>query len=786
MTNYEKLGAFYLGRDPDGETVLYDSRDLVTHGVVLGMTGSGKTGLCIAMLEEAAMDDIPAVIIDPKGDIANLLLAFPDLAPADFEPWVDPDEARRKNLSPSELAKDTATLWKSGLAQWEQGPERIRTFREKVEINVFTPGSTAGIPLSLLGQLTAPSAALLADAEALADRIEGTVASLLSLIGEKAESHDREFVFLSTTLQHAWHRGQSLDLESLLRLLQKPEFEKIGVLDLESFYPASERLKLVLALNALLASPSFSVWRQGPPLDAETLLHAPSGQPRLSILSLAHLNDSERMFVTTLVLQEMIGWMRQQPGTSSLRAMLYMDEVFGFLPPTANPPSKKPLLTLLKQARAHGLGTLLATQNPVDLDYKALSNMGTWFLGRLQTERDQQRVLDGLLSASGSGLNRKELETTLASLPKRNFLLHNVHEPGGPRLFQVRWVMSYLRGPLQKEQIRQLMDPVRHRFEASAPPAPRPAAPPKKTAQTPPASSRPPIASEVEERFAPGTGDITYLPHLLEEARVTYVSRKHRREHSQTLRRLHLFDSSGLEEIEPLPETTPLGEKPVPGAAFAEAPAEATRATTYRDAAQAFADSIYQEKRGTLFYSPLLKTASEINEPEGDFRQRLAHRAREIRDAAAKALKKKYAARAATIEKRLRTAEDRVAREKAEARSSQIQAGLSLVGTLFGALLGGQKKLTGTTLRRGRSSAGSATRAWKQSSDVGRAKEKVDDLENELAALEKELQAEVAKLETTHAPTALELETLSIRPYKKDIQVPTPTLLWIPHAGSHS
>ncbi len=240
--------------------------------------------------------------------------------------------------------------------------------------------------------------------------------------------------------------------------MQSPPFERVGVLDLESFYPAKDRQALAMTLNNLLASPGFAAWTEGEPLDVARLFHTAEGKPRLSILSIAHLDDRERMFFVTLLLGELVAWMRAQPGTQSLRALLYMDEVMGFLPPSAAPPSKAPMLTLLKQARAFGLGVVLATQNPVDLDYKALGNAGTWFLGRLQTERDQARVLDGLEgsdAARGGGFDRAEMGRLLAGLGKRVFLLHSVHEEK-PILFGTRWALSYLRGPLTREEIARL------------------------------------------------------------------------------------------------------------------------------------------------------------------------------------------------------------------------------------------------------------------------------------------------------------------------------------------
>jgi len=461
---FEALGSFYLGRRNDpaqagGEAIpfLYDSRDLVTHAVCVGMTGSGKTGLCLALLEEAAIDGVPAILIDPKGDLGNLMLAFPDLEPTDFRPWINEEDAARANRTPDEYAADQAALWRSGLAKWGQGPDRIRMFREKTDIAIFTPGSPGGIPVNVLASFDAPHG--ITDGADLAERARSAASSLLGLTGSTADPvQSREGILLTAILVSAWKEGRGMSLEAVIESIQRPPFDKVGVLDIETFYPAKERFALVMGLNNILASPAFASWRQGPPLEIPSLLYTPDGKPRLSIFSIAHLDDSERMFFVSLLLNEVLAWTRSQTGTTSLRAILYMDEIFGYLPPTANPPSKRPMLTLLKQARAFGLGVVLATQNPVDLDYKALSNAGTWFIGRLQTERDKARVLDGLQGASAGGsFNRAEMESLLAGLGKRVFLMKNVHEEV-PVVFETRWVMSYLCGPLSRDRIRVLMD----------------------------------------------------------------------------------------------------------------------------------------------------------------------------------------------------------------------------------------------------------------------------------------------------------------------------------------
>jgi len=467
-SDYEKLGQFYLGREYDLEKkssadrslVLYDSKDLVTHAIVVGMTGSGKTGLCIDLIEEAAIDGVPAIAIDPKGDLTNLLLTFPDLRPEDFRPWINEDDAAREGLSADDFAKQQAELWRNGLASWGEDGERIRRLKAAADFAIYTPGSTAGIPVSIVRSFAAPPAALREDAELFRERVATTATSLLALVGIAADPvKSREHILLSTLFTAAWTAGQDLDLTALVNQVQKPPMGRIGALDLEKFYPAKDREDLALRINGLIAAPGFAGWLEGEPLDVGAFFRSSAGKPRVSIFSIAHLSDAERMFFVALLLNEIYGWIRTQSGTTSLRAILYMDEIFGYFPPVAEPPSKRPMLNLLKQARAFGLGVVLATQNPVDLDYKGLANTGTWFLGRLQTDRDKQRVLDGLegaAAAQSASFDRKSMEELLAGLTTRVFLMNNVHEDG-PVVLESRWAMSYLRGPLTRDQIKVLM-----------------------------------------------------------------------------------------------------------------------------------------------------------------------------------------------------------------------------------------------------------------------------------------------------------------------------------------
>ncbi|MFO1010292.1 MAG: DUF87 domain-containing protein [Planctomycetota bacterium] len=472
MQDFEKLGVFYLGREHDldrgvakEELVLYDAKDLTTHALCVGMTGSGKTGLCLGLLEEAAIDGIPALVIDPKGDLANLLLAFPALSPADFLPWIDADAARRASLTPEAFAAAEAAKWKEGLARSGQDGARIQRLKDAADVVVYTPGSTAGLPVSILSSLQAPAPEVRDDGELFQERIASTVTGLLGLLGVDADPiQSREHILLSTIVARAWSEERDLDLAALIHAIQEPPVAKIGVLDVEAFFPAKERFQLAMRLNNLLASPSFASWLEGEPLDVGRALYTEDGKPRVAIYSIAHLSDAERMFFVSLLLNQTLGWVRRQTGTSSLRALLYMDEIAGYFPPVANPPSKAPLLTLLKQARAFGLGVVLATQNPVDLDYKGLANCGTWFLGRLQTERDKLRVLDGLEGAAqGAGdaaFDRATMDQTLSRLGKRVFLMNNVHE-SRPVVFETRWTLSYLRGPMTRTEVKRWMDPLR-------------------------------------------------------------------------------------------------------------------------------------------------------------------------------------------------------------------------------------------------------------------------------------------------------------------------------------
>jgi len=817
MPDFEKLGVFYLGREydltarqPGAELLLYDAKDLVTHAVCVGMTGSGKTGLCLGLLEEAAIDGIPALIVDPKGDLGNLLLTFPELRGQDFLPWINEEDARRKGLTAEAYADKQATLWKEGLASWGQDGERIARLRAAADFAIYTPGSTAGLPLSILSSFAAPGPAVASDPELLAERAAATATGLLALLGIEADPlQSREHILLASILQHEWRAGRDLGLAGLIQMIQTPPVDRIGVFELEAFFPAKERFALAMKVNGLLAAPGFATWLEGEPLDVGRLLYTPEGRPRVAIVSIAHLSEDERMFLVSLLLTQLVSWMRAQPGTASLRALFYMDEIFGFFPPVANPPAKAPLLTLLKQARAYGLGIVLATQNPVDLDYKGLANTGTWFIGRLQTERDVERVLDGLagVAAGAAGrFDRRRMSELLAGLGQRIFLMNNVHDDA-PVIFETRWVMSYLRGPLTREQIKRLMQERRAAQTAVSPAAaprvapsrpltrrppvpqhvPTPAAPPAAAgghAQGPP--TLPPQIPQVYlplPEGAPAGGTLVYEPMLIAAGRLFYANARVGVATQKEVTRLVPFSSG------PTPVAWDNGRETAvapaqlerfshEGALFAGLPREAAVTRSYSAWSAAFKDWLYRNQVLTLWKSPATGLVSSPDEGERDFRIRVQQSQREQRDQLVARLRQKYAARIATLEDRLRRAETAVQREKEQAGQQKVQAAISLGATLLAAL-GGRRALNRSTLGRATTTARGAGRVMKEHQDIARAGQNVEALRARLAALQDELDVEVARA-AAGDPQAEALETIELRPRKSDIAVELLALAWVP------
>jgi hypothetical protein len=801
---YEKLGAFFLGKEYDLDTrtrhddlVLVDAKDFTTHAVIIGMTGSGKTGLGIGLLEEAAIDHIPVIAIDPKGDLGNIALTFPSLSPGDFRPWIDPQQATTAGQTPEAFAEAQAALWSKGLAGWGQDGERIQRLRDAADVSIYTPGSSAGRPISLLRGFTAPPPIVRDDVEAFAERVNATATGLLALLGIDADPiTSREHILLSNILAHAWQQGTDLDLALLIGAIQSPPFAQIGVMPVDSVFPAKDRSAFAMRLNNLLAAPGFQAWMQGEPLDAASLFYTPAGKPRVSVVSIAHLGDAERMFFVTMLLADIIAWMRQQPGTGSLRAILYIDELFGYMPPVANPPSKQLLLTLLKQARAFGLGVVVATQNPVDLDYKGLSNTGLWFIGRLQTERDKARVMDGLAGASGGApFDRAAMERTISGLGKRVFLMHSVHE-NAPTTFETRWAMSYLAGPMTREQIRRLRDAGVEATPATAPTTPvalqaavwSPAAATTAAAAPAPANgpARPPILPpDITQVWLPArSANATWHPAVLGVADVTY-----------TQARLGVAEQRRGAWLAPLDEdmlaldwgtagevdvdVNALGRDAQPGAAFDPVPSLAANPKSYAAWSRALQKFVSTNDGVTLYQSKALKLVSHVGEGEGAFRARLQLAAREAGDARVEATRKKYAARLQAAAEKVRRTEAAIETHEARATQAKLDSAISIGSAVLGALFG-RKKVSASTLGKAGTAARSMGRAQSQSGNVARATETFEAAQQELADLEARVAEELQLEAAAYDALAEQLEEITVRPKSSDVHVQFVALAWVP------
>ncbi|MFN2447066.1 MAG: ATP-binding protein [Vicinamibacterales bacterium] len=833
--DFEQLGLFYLGRraDPDTHDVgevplLYDSADLVTHAVIVGMTGSGKTGLGIGLIEEAAIDGLPVIAIDPKGDLPNLMLTFPGLTASEFAPWVNEQEARAVGQDREAVAQHEADRWARGLAEWGQDGRRVERFKHAADFALYTPGSATGRQLSIVRSFAAPSHAVVQDAELLAERVATAATSVLTLAGMPAEPmRSREHILIATLLGEAWRASRDLDLPALIAQVQTPPLTRVGVLELEAFYPAAQRFALAVQLNNLLAAPGFEAWLQGEPLDIDRLLYTADARPRVSIVTLAHLNDAQRMFFVALLLNELLAWMRAQRGTSSLRALVYFDELVGFLPPVANPPSKAPLLRLLKQARAVGLGCVLSTQNPVDLDYKALANAGTWMLGRLQTERDKARVLEGLegaAAAAGAGLDRARMDTLLSGLQKRMFLLHNVHDRE-PIVFQTRWTLSYLRGPLGRDEIRRLAAEGHRETEAAdgaaahagdgsdhtsaaAVPSPAPAAGARNSRvadalashPAPPELERDPVARangrqdgpvtapvlapDIVQYFAPGDGAV-WTPVILGSLRLEYADAKLGIDETSDVTVFTPVISGPLPvdwEHATLADFSPADLSATPATTtrpFAPLPSKATQAKSYVTWSKALARWAARSQGLELRRCRHVGLTSRADESAREFALRVQIACREARDAAVGKVREKFRPKLATLDAKIRRAEQMSAREAEQATDSKVQAGVSVAATIFGALLG-RKAVTASTLGRATTAARGMSRMGREAADVSRAQDTLATLEAQRAALGAEAEDAMQAVAAEFVEANATIETVVVKPRRGGVSVQLLALVWMP------
>jgi hypothetical protein len=829
-------GKFYLGRLYDAgegktrdQTLWYDPADLTTHAVVVGMTGSGKTGLCISLLEEAALQGIPALMIDPKGDITNSLLHFPGLAPQDFEPWVNPDQARREGKTLQQFAAEAAQAWREGLTQWDIPLERLSALKNAVQFTVFTPGSDAGLPVSIVDSLKAPRIAWEGNQELLREKISSTVTALLGLVGftDVDPIRSREHILLANIFETAWSRGKDLDLGELIMQAQNPPFEKLGVFDVNQFFPEKERFNLAMLLNNILAAPAFQSWVEGQPLDIPALLFMPDGRPRHSIFYIAHLSDTERMFFVTLLYAAVETWMRSQAGSPGLRAIVYFDEISGYLPPISNPPSKQSILRMLKQARAFGVGQILVTQNPVDVDYKALANAGTWFIGKLQTEQDKARLLDGLESAMAGGLDRSEYDRLISSLGKRVFLLHNVHEQH-PLTFQTRWAMNYLAGPLSRLQIPRL-NQLAGAAAASAPQASRFVQPPQGEAAWPsldqfqpipiageePASAvkvkagdwqvsegsltRPALPAGVREYFLPNNRTLSqalnaagqevseevtglgllYRPAVLGQVSIRFLNRIYHLE--TTLLRTVIdpapdrrgaahWDQVLVHAVDP----HSLDGQPAPEARFSDLEAPFSEARLMAALQKDFVDWAYRTTQVTVRAHEALKVYAGPDVSTAEFRRLVADAARAGRDEEQRKIVDLFNRRIQALDTKL----SREERELDEDRSELSQRKIEEAGTNIENLL---SLLSKRSHRRLSTSLTKRRLTEQAKSDVDESVDAISEMKEQLSTLVAEREAAFASVQEKWSSLANEISEITLAPFRKDVLLELFGVAWLPY-----
>ena len=784
--DYEKLKLFYIGKEKVDENnsipLVYKNKDLRTHAAIIGMTGSGKTGLGISLLEEAAIDNIPSIIIDPKGDMGNLLLTFPELKGSDFEPWIEEQDAINNGLTLKEQAQKTADLWKNGIEGDFQSAQRIQKLKESADYTIYTPGSTAGVQISILSSFKAPSKEVLEDNDLLVSLVNSTVSSILSLIDEKSDSSSKESILISSIFMNYYSSGKDLTLEELISLIVTPPFAKVGIFDLETFFKQDDRLKLALKLNTIIANPAFKSWIEGEPLEISNLLYDENGKAKVSIFSIAHLNDSQRMFFVSLLLNQMVSWMRRQEGTSSLKALLYMDEIFGYFPPSANPPSKQPMLTLLKQARSFGVGIILSTQNPVDIDYKGLSNIGTWFIGRLQTKQDKEKVIDGLSSASEGTLDKAELMNLLSNLEKRTFILKNINEEG-IKVFKTRWALSYLKGPISKEDIKKLMSEKIKNFTPASPKEDKP-----KEIRTEAIikneekSLKPIIANIIEQKYLYSSQNNSYYlqPYLLCSCNVHFVNTSK----GIDLEEAHCFKiyldaktkEIDFEEKENLLANS-FENKERLNSSYYEIPTFIQNEKELKSIEKEFSDYMYRNNKLTLFKNDSLKLISKQNESLTDFKIRLQDRLNEKIDEEIEKLQTKFKKLDDSLDDKLNKLYEKLEKEEQQASSTTTETLISIGSSLLGAFFG-KSLLNKTNIGKVATSAKGAGKIIKERNDVKYVEQEIDEIQLDIKELEKNLEIEIEKINTENQISNFEIEEIFIKPRRSDVFNVKLALLW--------
>ena len=783
--DYEKLKLFYIGKEELAKDVytplVYKNKDLLTHAAIIGMTGSGKTGLGISLLEEAAIDNIPSIIIDPKGDMGNLLLTFPNLQGSDFEPWIEEQDAINNGVTLKEHAQNTANLWKKGIEGDFQNIQRIEKLKNAADFTIYTPGSNAGVQISILSSFKAPSREVLEDNDLLVSLINSTVSSILSLIEEKNDSISKESILISSIFMNYYSAGKDLNLEQLISLIVTPPFEKVGIFDLETFFAQDDRLKLALKLNTIIANPSFKSWIEGETLDISNLLYDENGKAKVSIFSIAHLNDSQRMFFVSLLLNQMVSWMRRQEGTSSLKALLYMDEIFGYFPPSANPPSKQPMLTLLKQARSFGVGIILSTQNPVDIDYKGLANIGTWFIGRLQTKQDKEKVIDGLSSASEGKIDKNEIENLLSNLEKRTFIMKNINEDG-IKVFKTRWALSYLKGPISKDDIKKLMINKINQSDSKVIENDLEKEIPKLHIPKVEQSLKPIITSNINQKYLYTSQNNSYYlqPYLTFSCNIHFINTEKAIDlETNESFKIYLDENMkdiNFEEKEQL-ENASFEEKERANSSYYALPIFVQNEKEIKSIEKDFSDYIYRDTKLTLYKNDALKIVSKQDETLSDFKIRLQDRLNEKIDEEVEKLQIKFQKSNDSIEDKLSNLYEKLEREEQQSSATTTDTLISIGTSLLGAFFG-KSALTKTNIGKVASSAKGASRILKERNDIKYVEADILQLQEEQKTLQKILEDEIKKINTSNLSSNYEIEEIFIKPKRSDIYNIKLELLW--------
>ncbi|WP_066402878.1 ATP-binding protein [Aliarcobacter cryaerophilus] len=779
--DYEKLKLFYIGKEKiDGQItpLVYQNKDLLTHAAIIGMTGSGKTGLGITLLEEAAIDAIPSIIIDPKGDMTNLLLNFPELNPSDFEPWLDDSEVSNSGGTKEELAIKVSNSYKEGIQRDFQDLSRVKKLKDSADFTIYTPGSSAGVQVSILSSFKAPTIEILEDMELFSNIINSTVHSILSLIDNKSDETSKESILLASIFTNYFKEQKDLTLEELITLIVTPPFSKIGVFDLETFFPQSDRLKFALKINTIIASPSFSSWLEGESLDISKMLYSQSGKAKVNIFSIAHLNDSQRMFFVTILLNQILAWMRRQEGTTSLKALLYMDEIFGYFPPQANPPSKQPMLILLKQARSFGIGVILSTQNPVDIDYKGLSNIGTWFIGRLQTKQDIEKVIDGLSSASENGLNKQELSLALGTLAKRNFIMKNINEES-IKTFETRWALSYLKGPLSKDAIKKLMENKKNNstknLEEKNSEVNEPFIDVSK------GKSKPIIVSNIKEKYIYSSQNNAYYMqgYLLFSCNVHYLytlKNVDLKEHINF--KIYLDEKASQINFDEREDvlTDTFDEKEKPNSFYYELPSFIQNEKELKLLERDFTDYVYRNFKLTLYKNDTLKISSKQYESLDDFKIRIQDRLNEQIDEKIENLKQKFEKENTILEQKISKLFEKLKKEEQDSLSATTNSIISIGTSILGAFFGKSSK-TAIVSKVATSSRG-VSKALKERSDIKTVQGEIDALQSLQDGLEEKLKIEIEKINDEFNISKYTIEEFFIKPKRTDIYDIKIELLW--------